>query len=167
MPLTLSSLPSPDDCARELLEVVPPVMRVIRTEMRSQTAPELSVPQFRVLSYLNRNAGGSLSEVADHIGLTRPAMSVLIDGLVTRTLVPRQTDPDDRRRLTLTLTRAGQNLYSAARQHTQARLAARLQTLSPAERGALVDSLEQLRGLFVPEEAGGESGPGGTGYPAL
>jgi DNA-binding MarR family transcriptional regulator len=144
---------SPDDCARELLEVVPPVMRVIRAEMRSQTAPELSVPQFRVLSYLNRNAGGSLSEVADHIGLTRPAMSVLVDGLVNRRLVTRETDPGDRRRLTLTLTRAGQSLYSAARQHTQARLAARLQTLSPDERAALVASLEQLRGLFRPEEA--------------
>jgi len=146
-------LSSPDDCARELLEVVPPVMRVIRAEMRSHTAPELSVPQFRVLSYVNRNSGASLSEVADHIGLTRPAMSVLIDGLVNRKLVTRETDPGDRRRLTLTLTRAGQSLYAAARQHTQARLAARLQALPAAERAALVASLEQLRGLFLPVEA--------------
>jgi len=123
---------SADDCARELLEVVPPIMRVIRAEMRSQSTPELSVPQFRVLSYVNRNAGTSLSEVADHIGLTRPAMSVLVDGLVNRKLMTRQTDPSDRRRLTLVLTRAGQSLYAAARQHTQARLAARLQTLSAA-----------------------------------
>ena len=145
-------LSSPDDCARALLEVVPPIMRVIRAEMRSQTTPDLSVPQFRVLSYLNRSAGSSLSEVADHIGLTRPAMSVLIDGLVHRKLVTRDTDPSDRRRLELSLTRQGQSLYAAARQHTQAQLAARLQTLSPAQRGALADSLEQLRGLFLPEE---------------
>jgi DNA-binding MarR family transcriptional regulator len=143
---------SPDECAHELLEVVPPVMRVIRTEMRRQSTPDLSVPQFRVLSYLNRSAGGSLSEVADHIGLTRPAMSVLIDGLVNRKLVTRETDQDDRRRLMLTLTRAGQSLYNAAREHTQAALAARLQALDPAERQALIGSLEHLRGLFMPEE---------------
>src|SRR5258708_37015420 len=106
MPLTLSSLPSPDDCARELLEVVPPVMRVIRTEMRSKTAPELSVPQFRVLSYLNRNAGGSLSEGADHIGLTRPALPGLSDGLGTRQLAAPQPGADDRRRLTPTVARS-------------------------------------------------------------
>ncbi len=147
-------LVSPDDCGRALLEVVPPVMRVIRAEMRSQSKPELSVPQFRVLSYLNRNAGASLSEVADHIGLTRPAMSVLIDGLVNRKLVTRQTDPGDRRRLTLAVTRRGQDLYAAARQHTQARLAARLASLSAAERGALAATLEQLRSLFVPQEEG-------------
>ncbi len=144
---------SADDCARELLEVVPPIMRVIRAEMRSQATPDLSVPQFRVLSYLNRHVGASLSEVAEHIGLTRPAMSVLIDGLVNRKLVARQTDPGDRRRLTLSLTRQGQSLYSAARQHTQARLAARLAALPPAGREALVAALEELRRLFIPEEA--------------
>jgi DNA-binding MarR family transcriptional regulator len=143
---------SADDCARELLDVVPPVMRVIRAEMRSRRAPELSVPQFRVLAYVNRHAGTSLSEVADHIGLTRPAMSILVDGLVNRRLVTRQTDPDDRRRLTLSLTRQGQGLYAAARQETQARLAARLATLPAAERQALVSTLELLRRLFVPQE---------------
>jgi DNA-binding MarR family transcriptional regulator len=142
---------SPDDCARELLDVVPAVMRVIRAEMRSQTQPELSVPQFRVLSYVNRNPGTSLSEVADHIGLTRPAMSILVDGLVNRRLMTRGADANDRRRLTLVLTRQGQSLYAAARQHTQARLAARLLAQGPAERAALVAALEQLRGIFVPQ----------------
>ena len=127
-------------------------MRVIRNQMRRQSAPELSVPQFRVLAYLNRRAGGSLSEVAEHIGLTRPAMSVLMNGLVNGKLVTRQTDPDDRRRLTLTLTRAGHSLYAAARQHSQAQLAAQLETLAPDERATLRATLEQLRRLFLPEE---------------
>jgi len=143
---------SPDDCASALLDVVPPLMRVIRTQMRRQSAQELTVPQFRVLAYLSGHAGGSLSEVAEHIGLTRPAMSVLVDGLVGQKLVTRQTDPDDRRRLTLTLTRAGQSLYGAARQHSQAQLAARLETLTPEERAALLNTLEQLRRLFLPAE---------------
>jgi DNA-binding MarR family transcriptional regulator len=111
------------------------------------------VPQFRVLSFLNRQPGASLSAVADHIGLTRPAMSILVDGLVNRKLVDRETDPGDRRRLTLSLTRQGQSLYTAARQRTQARLAARLEALSPARRQALAATLEQLRELFVPDGA--------------
>jgi DNA-binding MarR family transcriptional regulator len=105
-----------------------------------------------VLAYLSSHAGGSLSEVAEHIGLTRPAMSVLVDGLVNQKLVTRQTAAADRRRLTLSLTRAGQALYAAARQHSQAQLAARLETLAPEERAALLTTLEQLRRLFVPNE---------------
>ena len=144
---------SPEDCARELLDAVPPVMRVIRNEMRRQSKPELSVPQFRVLSYVNRNPGASLSAVADHIGLTRPAMSILVDGLVNRKLVARETDPADRRRLTLNLTRQGQNRYASARQHTQAQLATRLAALSLVERETLAAALHQLRSLFVDEVA--------------
>jgi len=148
---------SPDDCARELLDAVPPVMRVIRNEMRRQSKPELSVPQFRVLSFLNRKPGESLSAVADHIGLTRPAMSILVDGLVNRKLVVRETDPGDRRRLTLSLTRQGASLYTAARQRTQERLSTRLEGLTPEERQTLAVTLHQLRGLFIAEEA-----PAGT-----
>ena len=78
-------------------------------------------------------------------------MSVLMDELVNRKRVTRQTDPDNRRRLTLTLTRAGHSLYAAARQHSQAQLAAQLETLAPDERAALRATLEQLRRLFLPE----------------
>ena len=106
---------------------------------------------------LSHNPGVSLSEVAEHIGLSRPAMSILVDGLVHRKLVARETDADDRRRLTLSVTRPGQNLYATARLNTQRRLAARLAALDPAEREALVTTLGQLRGLFVPRaEAAGE-----------
>ena len=152
LPVMTHSISS-DQCARELLDVVPPLMRVIRSQMRRQSALELTVPQFRVLAYLSQHAGGSLSEVAEHIGLTRPAMSVLIEGLVNRKLVTRQTDPADRRRLTLTVTPAGHSLYAAARQHSQAQLAAQLETLAPGERAALLTTLEQLRRLFLPAEA--------------
>jgi DNA-binding MarR family transcriptional regulator len=58
----------------------------------------LSVPQFRALGFVHRHAGSSLSEVADHIGLTLPAMSRLIDGLVELQLMRRQSQSADRRR---------------------------------------------------------------------
>ena len=59
-----------EECARELLEVVPLVMRDIRTQMRSERTPDLTVPQFRTMLFIDRNMGASLSEVAEHIGIT-------------------------------------------------------------------------------------------------
>jgi hypothetical protein len=59
---------TPDLCAREVMETVPLVMRFIRTEMRSRRAPSLSVPQFRVLTFLSRRPGAPLSSVAEHLG---------------------------------------------------------------------------------------------------
>ena len=95
---------SPSDCAREVLDVVPLAMRMIRNQLRKHGAREMSVPHFRTLIFLNRHGGASLSEVADHLGLTLPSMSELIDGLVNCGLATRKTDPDDRRRMILTLT---------------------------------------------------------------
>src|SRR5436853_281870 len=93
--------------AWEVLEVIPMVMRTVRSEMRLHRGPGLSVPHFRVLAYLGRNAGTSLSEVAEHVGLQLPSMSTLVDGLVTRGLVTRAPSAADRRRVTLTLTPSG------------------------------------------------------------
>ncbi|MGA2378038.1 MAG: MarR family transcriptional regulator, partial [Spirochaetia bacterium] len=62
-----------DECAREVLDVVPSVMRFIRTEMRSHRALDLTVPQFRSLVIIERAAGTSLTGVAEHLGLTPPS----------------------------------------------------------------------------------------------
>ena len=49
-----------DECARQLLDTTPQVMRFIRAEMRSHRGHDLSVPQFRTLTFINRNPEVSL-----------------------------------------------------------------------------------------------------------
>ena len=138
-----------DDCAQEILDVVPMVMRVLRAEMRSHRSPGLSVPHFRVLAYLDVNQGASLSQVADYVGLRLPSMSTLVDGLVERGLVTRAPSTTDRRRLALCLTPRGASTLGAARRATQAGLARLLAELSPAERAQVTDALRALRPLFA------------------
>jgi DNA-binding MarR family transcriptional regulator len=137
-----------DECAREVLENVPLVMRAIRRELREHGARELSVPQFRTLSFLNRNKGASLSEVAEHIGLTLPSMSTLIDGLVMRNFAVRRTHPRDRRRMTLELTDRGQTTLRTAREATQDHLAQLIQHLSQEDRNTVAKSMRILRSIF-------------------
>lgn len=146
---------SSDECARELLEVVPLIMRAIRSEMRSHRPPDLSVPQFRTLNFLDHHEGASLSDVAEHIGLTLPSMSALIDGLVARQLAIRQVSPTDRRRVTLAPTAQGKTTLEAVRQSTQARLAEVLAALSPSQRATIVQAMEILQPIFTP---GGKTG---------
>ncbi len=137
-----------DECARGVLETVPLVMRVIRAELRKHGARELSVPQFRTLNFLSRHKGASLSEAAEHIGLTLPSMSTLIDGLVTRNFAVRRTHADDRRRMTLELTERGQSTLRTARDATQDYLAEQLETLSSEDRNTVAKSMRILRSIF-------------------
>jgi DNA-binding MarR family transcriptional regulator len=139
---------SMDECAREVLEVVPLVMRAIRRDLREHGARELSVPQFRTLSFVSRNKGASLSEVAEHIGLTLPSMSTLIDGLVIRNFALRRTHPHDRRRMTLELTDRGQTTLRTAREATQDHLAQLIQHLSQEDRNTVAKSMRILKSVF-------------------
>jgi DNA-binding MarR family transcriptional regulator len=141
------------ECAREVLDVVPLVMREIRKQLRKHSARVLSVPQFRTLLFVNRHKGASLSDVAEHIGLTLPSMSTLIDGLVTRNFVVRRTHQDDRRRMTLTLTERGETTLRSAREGTHAYLTRRLSRFSETQRGTVVKGMRILKQVFLEEVA--------------
>ena len=140
---------SSEQCAREVLEVVPLVMRVIRGQFRKHGAPELSVPQFRTLHFLSQHRGASLSEVGEYIGLMLPSMSTLVDGLVTRKFAVRRTSPNDRRRMTLTLTERGQATLRSARGATQTYLAEQLSHLAQADRATIIKAMQALRPIFT------------------
>src|SRR5512143_1498751 len=140
---------SPDACAQEILEVVPAVMRTIRTEMRRHRTADLSVPQFRTLAFIERNADASLSDVAEHIGLTLPSMSKIVDGLVARRMVTRQTHRADRRRMTLALTARGQTALQSTREATRACLAEDLATVTDRERETIRQAMRLLRPVFT------------------
>ncbi len=142
--------PSPKACAGHVLDTVPPIMQFIRGEMRRHRALGISVPQFRVLTFLERRPGGSLSDAAERVGLSLPAMSRLIDGLVDRGLLTREDSATDRRRVSLRITEAGRNVVRTAQEGAQARLADALAALSPKERAQIVEAMEILRPIFLP-----------------
>lgn len=138
-------------CAREVLEVVPSVMRFIRTEMRNNRALDLGVPQFRSLMFIERTPGASLTAVAGHLGLTPPSACKIIDGLSGRGLVTRRESPRDRRRLTLALTAAGARALASARAGALRSLAARIGPLGAADQAAIIRAMDALRGVFTAE----------------
>jgi long-chain acyl-CoA synthetase len=82
---------------------------------------DLSLPQYRVLALLGDGSTAS-SVLARQLAVSPPTVTAVVDGLVARGLVERRADPEDRRRLTLLLTRDGKRLLSAADAAGEARL---------------------------------------------
>ena len=82
------------EAAEALMTTVPRAMRQIRAIARSE-AGGLWVPQFRALRYLERRPGDSLTALSDHLGVSLPAASALVDRLVGSGLVTRAADPSD------------------------------------------------------------------------
>src|SRR4051812_49564867 len=150
---------SEETCGRELLDTVPLVMRVIRSHMRRHRSG-LTVPQFRTLCFVSTTDGSSLSAVAEFIGLSLPAMSRLVEGLVEHGLMDRRPCDDDRRHVRLSVTPGGQAALREARELAQAALASAVSHLTPDQQAALVGTMQVLRDVFAPEAAAAEeSGP--------
>jgi len=138
-----------DTCAHELMDTTPKIMQSIRMEMRRGHGSDLSIPQFRSLRFIQRNPDTSLSDLADHLGLTLPSVSKLIDGLVKQELIDRQESTTDRRRLMLVLTQKGEAIIGSALASAQAHLSSILTALSNDELKTIHLALELLNPLFL------------------
>jgi MarR family transcriptional regulator for hemolysin len=107
------------------------------------------VPQFRTLTFVNRNPEVSLSHLAEHLGLTLPSTSKLVDGLVNQKIIIRHESKEDRRRLTLALTKNGQDILRVAREATQNHLKDVLHELSADELSTVIHAMNLLQSLFT------------------
>jgi DNA-binding MarR family transcriptional regulator len=118
-----------EECARLALLAIPGGMRFIRQQMRRNRGQDLTVPQFRSLIFVHYHPEGSLSPLADHIGLSLPAASRMVDGLVRRGLLIRKSHSGDRRCVRLALTARGNTVFRLARESTHRALAERMKSL--------------------------------------
>ncbi|MBD2101646.1 MarR family winged helix-turn-helix transcriptional regulator [Leptolyngbya sp. FACHB-261] len=139
---------TPEQCAAQLMDAIPSAMQFIRAEMRSQSISLLSVPQFRVLAYLRRHPDSSLSEVAEHIGVTRATASTTTERLVQRGFISRVEDPKERRHVMLNLTEMGSTHLQQSREATLHKIAALLTALPHDQLASLSEGLVVLHQLF-------------------
>jgi DNA-binding MarR family transcriptional regulator len=86
----------------------------------------------------------SLGALGDELGLSLPAVSRAVDGLVKREFVTRQEDPADRRSKRVALTRKGRRTYAQLYALRVAGLRAFVEDLDDAEREALATGLEPV-----------------------
>ena len=114
-------------------------------------APEgMSVPQFHALLHVRTNPGTGLSELADSLGATLPTMSELVNRLVAAGMLAREQNPDERRRIRLTLTEAGDAALEDTIARAKAAMADHLSELNPDEIDRLGQAFGDLQRLLAP-----------------
>jgi DNA-binding MarR family transcriptional regulator len=127
--------PSPDKLAARFVAIAHQLVT---------DAPEerMDRAQRRLLAAVARNEPATLGEVAASVGRGAPAVSRSIDSLVRAGLVDRIPDPDNRRRLALTLTNAGREQMSSAPKGND--FATRLSRFAQSELRAIERAIEIL-----------------------
>ena len=136
-------------CAENVMETLHMMMRSVGREARKGSAEDVGMHQFRVLMTIKHHEGASLSQISEHLGATISAASKLVDGLVDRGFVQRETDLGDRRRLMLALSEAGEEVVNSAKLKVHSLLAQKLETLTPGECAVLNLAMDLLRSAIV------------------
>ena len=95
--------------------------------------------------YKASHEGLTPAELADQTGVTRAAMTGLVDSLVDSGHVTRGEVGDDRRTYRVQLTPRGTDLIASLLPDHLQRMQGLMQALSPAERETFVDLVEKLR----------------------
>jgi DNA-binding MarR family transcriptional regulator len=136
------------ESARELLEIVPLVMRTVAAELRA--AGELPAPaHFGLLSILS-DRPRMLTELASIQGVSLPTMSNSITAMVDRGWVKRGTpDEGDRRVIMIEVTATGKAALERVARAAEAHLAEALVALDAPSRRRLHGGLGVLRKIFA------------------
>jgi DNA-binding MarR family transcriptional regulator len=116
-------------------------------QLGGDTAAAKALGQQRdLLAAVSATNGGTLNQVAARVQRGAPAVSRAIEALVRAGLVDRQPDPDNRRRLQLRLTQAGQEEMTRP-PVSDASLEGRIGKLAHSELRALERGIEILERL--------------------
>jgi len=104
---------------------------------------DLSLPQYRVLAFLDEGEAAP-SDLAGRLSVSRPSITALMDGLITRGLVERRPDTTDGRRVHHHLTEDGRNVLQRADQAVGDRLVAIGTHVNAGDPSVLIASLARF-----------------------
>jgi DNA-binding MarR family transcriptional regulator len=134
--------------ATSVAEVALLVTRFVRAQAIKLHPAGMTLGQFRALAFLSATPDCAPSELAEHLMITRPAATRLIEQLVKNGLVTRQSHSEDRRRQQLSVTAEGKTRLDAYYATTRGLIAQRLARLAPHDRDAVQAAFELVRPLF-------------------
>jgi len=136
--------PDPADVAAALRASVGLLLRQLRQHIRG----ELTLPENAALARLNRSGPTTSSALAKLEQISPQSMGATLAGLEARGLVARHPDPEDGRRVVLSLTEAGQQVLQDKRNARTRQLADALSAkFTPDEVRVLAEAAPLLERL--------------------
>jgi len=136
--------PTPARTAAELRAA----LGVLYRRMRQTRVPgDLSLSESSALSRLDHHGPATGAQLAKLERISPQSMGATLQGLEARGLIQRAADPDDGRRVVLSLTAAGRDTVHSKRAARTQQLTQALAALTPEERAQLLDVVPLLERL--------------------
>ncbi len=132
--------------APRILYQVKQVELAVRGRLDDVVRPHgITVTQYTALTVLEQHPGMSSAQLARHAFVTAQAMEGIVRALVDAGLIDRTRDPENRRRMAISLTAAGVALLAACRDDVDRIESVAFGGRSASERAALGSWLQEAR----------------------
>lgn len=138
-------MPNPDELTRSsrFADGARAAARVARVAANAVAEVDLTLAQYRVLVFVD-DTDRAATEVARLLGVSPSTLTAVVDGLCSRDLVERRSDPSDGRRVLLSITSAGRGRVADADDAIARRLSDLLARLGPGGAERALDGLDLL-----------------------
>ncbi len=148
-----------DDVIEAVLAASRGLVAMVARSVES-TAPEVTVPQLRVVAILATNGPETLTALAADLSSSPPSTSRLCDRLEQKGLIVRKPGANSRREISVELTDAGAELYHQVVEARRREVGAMLAGLSATERRQILDAIQALAALTGEMPGAGPSSAG-------
>ena len=120
----------------------------------SDIGEEVTLAQYRTLVVLASRGPQNLINLAEAIGVTPATATRMCDRLVTKKLIVRESDQDDRRTIRIDLTKKGRRLVSDVTDRGRQEIGAILESISPMDQVIFAKALSRFAAAAgeVPEQ---------------
>lgn len=129
------------------------MQRSLHNFIRQIRESDLSFSQVNTMFRLYHRGASSVNQLAKHLGVTKAAVSQLLDSLIEADLIERSENPEDRRMKLIALTDEGKSLVRKTMTTRNAWLADFVQNFSEEEKAQILPAL-QLMIHRIPEFRG-------------
>lgn len=135
------------------------IMRVImRSSLSSQSSQfykmKITMPQFFVMSFLDKNKESKMTDMANFLKVTTAAMTGIIDRLARDGYVVRSADPSDRRVIRIKLTSKGSKIVKDITDKRKQMTIKMFGTISDKERQDYLNILTKIKDNILNKNAG-------------
>jgi DNA-binding MarR family transcriptional regulator len=142
----MSAAPAKDRLIEDILTLADSLFRqLLPTVPKDLLALDISMPQAKILLILYVHGPRRMSDIASELDVTLPTATSLIDRLVEKQYVMRETQPDDRRVVLCELTEMGQRAIGRTWQSARDRSQELLQAMNADKLELLADALRAMQ----------------------
>ena len=142
-----------NECQKAIYDLFPILLHTGRNHFRKRFAQgmHLRPAQFQIIRAI-AHGRSTVGDIAEACRISPPAVSRQIDGLVEMGIISRQRDPENRRKIILTLTEKGCKKHRHLNTETYKWIAPHLEKLNEDELKTVLQGLKYLRQAFDLEQ---------------